>query len=91
MAKRMALEAVSYTHLDVYKRQAIRQGLGCAVLTRIFIGDQDSFDPFLLDLRAVHDQVCVGEMCIRDRTSSAAISAAYFLALATDVPLPTVE
>src|SRR5690606_20825551 len=26
----------------------------------IFIGDQDSFDPFLLDLRAVHDQVCVG-------------------------------
>src|SRR5690554_102939 len=44
----------------IRQRAAIRQGLGCAVLTRIFIGDQDSFDPFLLDLRAVHDQVCVG-------------------------------
>ena len=38
----------------------VRQGLGRAVLTRVFVGDDDGLDALGFDLFAVHDQVGVG-------------------------------
>ena len=54
--------AVSYTHLDVYKRQVcIRIGIRICVCIRISVG-------ICICIRVgIGIRVCVSEMCIRDR------------------------
>ena len=60
---------VSYTHLDVYKRQALGDGTAC----RVSLGDEDAgifFQPF--SFRVVEVDTAVTQfavkMCIRDRS-----------------------